>query len=139
MPSRTTITGAHLELLRRFGQNRVQRKLTSKKKEELWKLTCQTGGVPYVPYEEVVDEWRRMVTGDSNQTGLAIGATVDPKFATIAVCYREKSIGAHTVKIKALLARLLLLWSSCFETTDEFVSAVHDLTMKVADKKGKKK
>jgi len=138
VPGKATITKAHIDLLHRFGQSALQRRLPSTKKEELWRLTCQTGGVAEVSFEDVVDEWRRSVTGDSSHTSLAIGSTVDPDYATIAVCYREKSIGAHTVKVRAVLTRVLMLYKASFDSPEQFVSAVKKITERVATKKEKR-
>ena len=139
MPSRTPITRHHLELLRRFGRSQVQKKLpTKKQKQELWKLTCETAGVAHVPYEDMVDEWRRTVTGDSSQTNIAVGSTVDPDYVTLAVCYQGKSIGAHTVKLGKILTRLLRLHSENFQDPDAFIDSVRKMTHKADSRRRKR-
>lgn len=139
MPSRSSVTPTHLGLLQRFGKSRMQRGLTSAKKAELWRLTCETGGVAHVPYEDVVDQWRRTVTGDSTQTSLAVGGTVDPEYVTIAVCYQGKSIGGHTSRVKVVLARMLRLYAKCFDDNQAFMDTVYKMAKKASSPKTRKK
>lgn len=138
-------TVGHFRVLQRFGRSRLAKEIAPRKREELWRLSCQTGQVPYVEYERVVTAWKAMVTGNSQYTRIAVALALDDnEFITVGVCHRAgpgqqwRSVAAHTDRTRTILGNILDRYADGFKTPDEFLANVEKLAKLVLKRKAAK-
>jgi hypothetical protein len=135
------VTKAHLDLLRRFGRSQIQRDATIENKRQLWQLSCRAANITPLTYDEVVDQWRKVTTADSKETGIALGETIDPGFISIAITYQRFAIAGHTTHESVLLKSLLAIIRRRCKSDDEFLQTIDRIARKanLDHKKGKAK
>lgn len=130
----TQITEAHFRLLREFGRNTLQKKAKERHREELWRLSCQSGQVSYVLRSDVIEAWKKYVGGLSAHSGIAINGDVDPVYTTLGVTFRGLITSAHTTKTLSLLGRVLRIYAKTFDSREAFMTGAQALCVRVADK-----
>jgi len=122
----------HFRLLRTFGRNELQRKASDSQREEFWRMICQSApGVHYVPHEQVVSAWKEFITGNSQESGLAINGDIDSNYVSVGVTYHRKMAAAHTTRMKPLLNRLLRIYLQAFQNKAEFLNAMEEICKEV--------
>jgi hypothetical protein len=133
------VTLEHFRLLRTFGRNEMQRRASDTQRNEFWRMVCQsTPGVPFVPHEEVVAAWKKFITGNAVDSGLALNGDIDPSYVSVGVTYKRKMVAAHTTRMKPLIKRLLSIYSKAFGTRAEFLDAMEALSKEVVEQGEKK-
>ncbi len=124
------VTEPHFRLLREFGRNTFQQKLSDREREMMWQLSCRQGGVAVLPQEVVVEAWKEYVGGVSKRSNLAINGDIDPELVTVGVTYDELLTASHTSPMRPLLGRLLQIWRKAFASDEEFLEAAERLVRK---------
>lgn len=133
-PPPSAITVAHFNLLRAYGRNHLAKKVSKREAEKLWEIACNTAQIAYVPREQVEEEWKRYIAGQSNYSAIAINGDIDPKFVTLGITYVGVHHSSHTLRTMALLKRVLLIWARCFPNRSAFLSAAERLCQNIAKK-----
>jgi hypothetical protein len=127
------ITEVHFRLLREFGRSKLREKIAENERREMWRLVCQGAGVPYVPHEKVVEEWKNFISGESEKSSLALNGDIDPNLTTVGFTYRGALVAAHTTRTKALLRRLMTILRKCFSSDDEYLESVRLLAVEAME------
>jgi hypothetical protein len=126
------LTVEHMRLLQKFGRNPVQKRATPRERTELWRLACEAAKLDFIPQDEVVEEWKKFVVGESSRSQIAMRATIDPAFITIGICYDKRLSAAHTTKTRAHLRQVLAIYATVFPKEDDFRAAVQTLVNEVS-------
>ena len=122
---------AHFELLLSYGKSSVRRGLADDDKEKLWLLSCEQKGLRPFPLEEVIQEWKAFLYGESKHSSLSVSGNVDPEIVTVSVLHQAAIVASHSTTTKAMLARLLGIYARCFDSRKEFESAVAEICREV--------
>jgi len=126
--ARKLIGQKHFDLLRSFGRHKFQQQLPDAQKEQLWKVACDTAGIPYVPLELVTVEWRAMVGGVSERTKLVMASGPDPTYVSVGVLFDGKDlVASHTSTTQAVFKRVAFLFRACFSSDEQFLEAATSL------------
>lgn len=136
------VTKAHFDLLKNFGRSAVQQNLSDKDKETLWRLSCQTARIAYVPLETAVSVWKDFIGGESSRSSLAINGDIDPNYTTLGVTFDRLLVATHTTTTRALLERVLKIWRRGFSSDEDFMESVRSISsssLQPPKKKGAKK
>lgn len=123
------ISETHFRLLQSYGRNKLLRRLGEKERLELWRLTCESAGVPHVPRDAVVDRWKAFVSGESRDSSIAVNGDIDPAYVTVGITFREKLVAAHTTRTPALLRRLLRIFRKAHPDEAAYLEAVRELAV----------
>lgn len=126
-------TNEHFRLLKEYGRHPLPKQLhTRREREALWQALCQSAKVPYIPREEVEEEWKRFVAGSSKHSALAMNADIDPEFTTVGVSHYNRLVASHTTRTKALLERMVQFFARCHPDRSAFLNSMEFLCQKVA-------
>lgn len=121
------VTEAHFRLLKEFGRNTLQQRLSDRERAMLWQISCKQAHVPLIPQDVVIEAWKEYVGGVSRRSGIAINGDVDPEYTTVGVTFDNLLTAAHTTKTKSLLVRLLRIWRRAFDSEADFLEAAERL------------
>ena len=134
------VTVLHFKLLRTFGRNELQRRATDTQRNEFWRMVCEsTPNVEYVPHEVVVSAWKKYITANSEDSGLALNGDVDANYVSVGITYKRKMFAAHTTPVRSLIKRLMSLHMRAFDNRVDFLDAMETLCKEVAEPKDQKK
>lgn len=137
--AKRAVTKMHFELLKNFGRSALQRDLSDKDKETLWKMSCQTAKLVYVPLETTIEVWKEFIGGESTRSHIAISGEIDPNYTTIGVTFDRALVATHTTTSRAILRKVLQIWRRSFGSEDEYMEAVRKLALSAVRVEAKKK
>lgn len=130
----SAIREEHFRLLREYGRSPIVEKMSTKEREVFWATLCNSAMLPPVDHKLVVEEWKRYITGTSNESGVALNNDIDPTMCAIGVSYRKKLTASHTTRTTSLLDRLIALYAKCFPNREAFLDDMQKRTTKIANK-----
>ena len=128
------ITEEHFRLLKQYGRNPLSQQISKREAAKLWEMVCETGRVPHVKHDKVVEEWKRYITGQSRYSGIAINADIDPQLTTLAFTHQERLTAGHTTRTDKLLDKLLELFAKCFPSRESFLNSMEKKCLDTAKK-----
>jgi hypothetical protein len=133
-PPQAIVVEGHFRLLREYGRNPLPHRISDREQRELWRMMCQTAGLPHVERERVVEEWKRFIGGQSKQSSIAINGDIDPRYTTLGIAFHGKLSAAHTTKTSKLLERVMKIYARAYPNRDTFLDAAETLCRKIADR-----
>lgn len=139
-PAAPRVTTQHLEVLKRFGRvaGVKQGQVTTEQRNQLWMAACQTAGLHFVPFDEVLATWRDFVVGKSDHSSIVMHPDVEPRWVTLGITYHRKIVAAHTVPTEPLLKRVLTVFMRQFKDKDAFLQQMEQICNEVANPPPKK-
>jgi hypothetical protein len=136
MPQRPVPTLEHFKLLQSFGKNKLQREHPDRR-EQLWKILCESIHLSYIPHPDVVEAWMAYVAGESTQTNLAINGNIHPSRVVVGVLYQGRMAASHTTKTVPLLKKIAGIYRECFKNDNEFLEAMQQMCFDVLEARKK--
>jgi hypothetical protein len=131
------LSGAHLTLFRDFGHQPNIAKLDRQERIQCWDHMCRLMKLPAAPYELVVEAWRDMVNGESDETRVTLANFIDPRIISVGITFRGKIQAAHSLQMKYLLRKILVLHMANFPDGGTFLHEMRNLCIKVASEANK--
>ena len=132
-PPPTGPLAEHFRILHNFGRSKlVQEKhddLTFR--EEMWRMSCASARLPYVPHADVVAAWKQFIVGHHGDSSLALSGDVDPHFISLGVAFQHKLVAAHTLRTRTLLRQVLSIYARAFPEGNDFLAEVQGLCQEV--------
>lgn len=116
---RKAVNAKHFELLKTFGRSAQAESLDEEQQETLWKIACQSGRLPVVPREIVVEEWKKMITANSRRTKVVMSGEADKNYISIGIAFDGLIVAGHTTTVRGLVKKIAKIVRSTVDSDAE--------------------